>query len=98
MNIKEKYDTALKDYKYCKGHSIRKEKLGGYIKYTTKTGIMKGYGVYIKNYDSHILLKNPNANKLWKVSLDDNYIFYKSHVSISDVKRRVMIELLKRFQ
>ena len=97
-SIQKKYNMVLNGYKYCKNTSIYNEKTGGYVKYITKEGIMKGYGIYIKKYDGYILLKNVNYNKLWKISINDYFIFYKPHVSINDVKRRVMMELISKLE
>lgn len=71
-----------------------------FIRYITIKGQLGYGGFYYKvieeNKKYYILLINQNK-KIWKVSFDDNFIFYKNIENNNDQKRNFFNDLLSKF-
>jgi hypothetical protein len=98
--LKEKYKKDLVDFNYAKSINeiIQSKKI--FIRYISVKGKLGYGGFYYKvieeNNKFYILLIN-KYKKVWKISFDDNFIFYKNILDENDNKREVFKDLLKRF-
>ena len=98
--LKEKYKKDLIDFNYAKSVNeiIQNKKI--FIRYISVKGKLEYGGFYYKvieeNNKFYILLIN-KYKKVWKISFDDNFIFYKNILDENDNKREVFKDLLKRF-
>lgn len=99
---KEKYKTQLDKYKFVK--DLKELKPGGYIRYIDFKENLKLGGMFLKiiknknNFNeevSNLLLRN-SSNKLWNISWENNYIFYKKQVIKGDNIRDLFISLLDK--
>jgi hypothetical protein len=91
--IKLKYKNELIDYKYS--INIKKEKVGGYIRYFNTDGDLVGSGVLVTINKTNIILKNTGANKYWTVKITPYYFFYKKHRVYNDKIRHIFENLVK---
>ena len=98
--LKEKYKKDLIDFNYAKtiNEIIQSKKI--FIRYISVKGKLEYGGFYYKVIEEdkkfYILLIN-KYKKVWKISFDDNFIFYKNILNENDNKREVFKDLLKRF-
>ena len=102
INIKlnkliNKYSNEFEDYDYVT--NISDIKCGGYIRYFNLDFEFRWGGILIsikKSNDFNILiLKNLNG-KIFKISLEKNYIFFKKHMTQSDKMKKLFLSYLDK--
>jgi hypothetical protein len=74
----EKEKKELTGYSYiCKKEDILNIQEGDYIKYYNETGLLKSGGMVVKNeYPEKIIIKYPQKDIFWAVSLEKNNCIY----------------------
>jgi hypothetical protein len=95
-----KYKEELEDYMYIKNENeYNNLKKGGYIRYIDFNENLRWGGILLKKYDFNsinmMLLCNSSA-KTFKISFENNYIFYKKHTTQSDKTRKLFLSYLDK--
>jgi hypothetical protein len=96
----KKYKHELNGFQYVStiNDIIQLKKV--FIRYISIKGLL-GYGGFLnkvieKNNKYYILLVNHNR-KIWEISFNDNFIFYKNIENNNDQKRSFFSDLLKKY-
>jgi hypothetical protein len=98
--LKKKYKNELNDFTYVNHINDIIILKDAFIRYISVKGQIGYGGFYYKvikeNNNFFILLINQNK-KIWKVSFNDNFIFYKFIENNNDQKRMYFTDLLNKF-
>jgi len=100
---RKKYKKELEDYMFIKTiEDFNKLDKGGYIRYINLNDELRWGGFYVKsNIDKKtgittIVLGNSDY-KMYNISFENNYIFYKKHTTPSDKTRKLFISMLEKY-
>lgn len=100
---RKKYKKELEDYMFIKTiEDFNKLNKGGYIRYINLNDELRWGGFYVKsNIDkktgsTNIVLGNSDY-KMYNISFESNYIFYKKHTTPSDKTRKLFISMLEKY-
>ena len=98
--LKKKYKKELNNFIYINHINDIIQIKNAYIRYISIKGKIGYGGIYYKvekeNNIFFILLINQNK-KIWKISFNDNFIFYKLIENNNNQKRTYFTELLDKF-
>ena len=96
----KKYKNDLIDFVYASEINEIIQQKNIFIRYISINGKLEYGGIYYKveeqNGIFYILLIN-KQKKIWKISFNDNYLFYKKIENENDNKRKLFENLIKKY-
>ena len=102
--FKKKFKDELNEYEFVIGvKKLYKLKLGGYIRYVNFNNELRWGGILLKVYKDEttgrniLVLGNSNFRRNI-LSYENNYVFYKGHMTQSDKTRKLFISFLEKYK